>query len=356
MENINLIIFSRDNDYGLALGEALSVYKNNFIVKVCRNESELLGVSDFDLLLLDSENTDISEKFEGDKRVIKFSESHAGTVRKIESMTFVLYKYSGVRKLATEVLLYYSLLTGKRNFFWSNEKSKIIAFCSAKGGVGKTTIALGVCQVLRRYYTKSVLYLSMEEIESTLLYMKGREKRPGLCEYLYYLFKAEGNKPDSEAFMIHDKFGIKAFMPGKGINGLRGLGSEKMALLFKEISESGAYDTILVDIGESFSEEVKWIFNICHKIVAVSPSAEWEHDERQLRFLQYLRFVIGESREDAIVPVMNKVKDREDVLDNDERVNIDFDPDSIDDSGEIVEISVDQDFGAGVKKLIKKII
>jgi len=389
MEMIDLIIFSRDNDYGLALGEALSVYKNNFIVRVCRNESELLGIHDFDLLILDSDCIEMGEKFEGDKRVIRLSESQSDVTRFCESslhktdepspcLNSVLYKYSSVQELAAGILLYYSLLTGKENFLWSGEKSKIIAFCSAKGGVGKTTIAFGAGQALRRYYSKSVLYLSMEEIESTLLYMKGREsgfengfeEGRGLCEYLYYLFKTEGHKPDAEAFMLCDKFGVKAFMPGRGRNRLRELDSEKMALFFKEISESGAYDYILVDMGESFGDEVKWIFNICHKIVVVSPP-EGEHDERQSRFLKYLQFVVGKSSENTIIPVVNKIndredikdrkdrkdiKDREDVLNDDESVYIEFDPDSIDGSGEIIEISIDQDFGAGIKNLVKKII
>ena len=355
MEIINLVIFSRDNDYGLALGEALSIFKNNFVVNVCRNEDEIFGIRDFDVLIVDSDDIETGETF-GKERVIRLTESRPDHEAKLDPKNFILYKHSSVRELAAGILLCHSLLTGKRNFLWPSEKPKIVAFCSAKGGTGKTTVAFGVCQAIRRYYAKSVLYVSMEEIESTLLYMKGREDGFDLCAYLYYLFKAQGQNPNNEAFMLCDKFGVNAFMPDKGINRLRELTMDEMTLFFKEISENGAYDYIVIDMGESFSEKVKWIFQVCHKIIVVSPPPEQERDDRQERFLNYLRFVTGESKEDVIISVVNKTKDREDGLGTEENITIEFDPDSIVHNGEVFEISLDQDFGVGIKKLVKQMI
>jgi len=352
---IDLLIFSDDSDFSLAFAESLAQLKNNFIVTVCGNENELLQKQDFDLLLLDSENELACERFGGDKRVIKLTESYQDAAKDIESMTFILYKYSGIQVIAADILLYYSMLSGKKSYAWSVKSPKIILFCGAKGGVGKTTVAFGIGQALRRYYSKSVLYLSMEEIESTLLYIRGKENGFGLCEYLYYLFKKDGSRPDAEAFMIHDKYGIGAFMPDMGINRLRELNAEEVAIFLKEISDTGSYDFILIDMGETFIKDMIWLFNICHKVVAVlTPNGE--ADEREQRFIKYLRFILGNECCEKSVIAYNKTVDRECTFEADGRIYIDFDKDSIDDSGDMIEISIDQDFGAGIKALVKRMM
>ena len=355
MDIINLIIYSDDNDYSLALGEMLSTLTDNFIIRVCGDEKELLETGNFDLLILDTCETGISEKFSNDKRVIRLADSCSEVVKNPETPEFVLYKYSGVKELASDILLYYSMLTGKKKFSRADIKSKVVAFCGGMGGVGKTAVSLASGQALRRYYSKSVLYISMEEIESTLLYINNREDGFGLCEYLYYLFKNDDKKPDCGAFMIFDKYGIGAFRPDKGRNRLRELDTEKLNVFFKEVSENGGYDYILVDMGECLGDEAKWILSICHK-AAVVLSADFEKNERQKRFLNYLNFIMGESWEKKRINVINKVADRENADEEENTVYIDFDVDSIINTGEVVEISIDQDFGTGIKDLAKKIL
>ena len=355
METIDLAVYTGDSDYDLALGQGLSTYKNNFIVKVCGNESEISRVPDFDLLITGSGGSGTAEKLNGDRRVIRLTDSYSDVVKDIESMNFVLYKYDGIEKLSADILLYYSMLTGKRNFSWANIKSKIIVFCGCTGGVGKTTVTFGAAQALCRYYSKSVLYISLEEIESTLRYIEGHGDGFGLCEYLYYLFKQGGKKPDAGAFMIRDKYGVSAFKPDKGRNRLRELDSEKMAGFLKEISESGSFDYILLDTGECFSEEIKWIFKICDKI-AVILSPDGAGDEREQRFLTYLNFITGSMFSDKHVTARNKVVAGEETETDDGIICLDFDDDSIRDFDGIIEVSIDQDFGTGIKKLTKEIL
>ena len=352
---IKLSIFSDDMDYSLAFAESLSVLKSNILVNVVKDESELLADSNFDLLILDTENEASSEKFATDRRVLKMTDSYADSAKSIESMAFVLYKYSGIQELAADILLYHSLLTGKKSFSWSADSPKIIVFCSVKGGVGKTTIAFCVGQALRRYYSKSVLYLSMEEIESTPLYIEDSETRLSICEYLYYLFKAGGNRPDNEAFMIYDRFGMAAFKPDTGKNRLRELSTEEMALLLKEMSAIGSYDYILIDMGECLSEETKWVFGFCHKTVAVL-SPECDTDMRERRFLKCLNYAMASESGERVVNVWNKIIDRDCGSDNDGRILVDFDEESIYKSGEVTEISIDQDLGSGIKSLVKRVL
>ena len=352
---INLSIFSGDRDYCLAFAESLSILKSNIVVNIIKDESELLLAGDFDLLILDLESEAVPEKFRADKRVLRMTDHYPNAVQNIESMNFVLYKYSGIQALAADILLYYSLLTGRKNISWSADSPRIIVFCGGKGGVGKTTLTFSTGQALRRYYNKAVLYLSMEEIESTPLYVEDGEERLSVCEYLYYLFKKEGNKPDNEAFMIRDRFGIEAFKPDAGRNRLRELSTEETAAFLNEISAVGSYDYILMDMGECFSEEMKWVFGLCHKaVVVLSPGGDT--DAREQRFLKYLRFVMGGGSEEKEVIVHNKVLERDGVPETEGRILVDFDEDSIDKSGEAIEISIDQDLGSGIKELVKRVL
>jgi len=153
--------------------------------------------------------------------------------------------------------------------------------------------------------------------------------------------------------MVYDKFGTAAFMPDKGYNKLRELKADELAAFFKEISESGAYDYILVDAGECLNAEMRWIFNACHRaVVILSPAS----GEREKRFLNYIRFIVGDEAESRTVIVHNKAVFAEEAPEGDESVHIEFDASSIVESGGLIEVSIDQDLGAGIKGLIKKIV
>ena len=355
MDIVNLVIFSTDSDYGLALAEALSALKGNFIIEVRGEEKELPEIRNFDLLIFDCDGVEANAIFRGDKRVIRLSGSWDAVIKNLEPPCFILYKYAMAKDIASDILLYYSMLTGRKCFTQIDINSKIVAFCSGTGGTGKTSVALGVGQALRRYYSKSVLYISMEEIESTLLYMNSRDEGFGICDYLYYLFKSDGTKPDSGAFMIHDKYGISAFMPDKGRNRLRELDTGHLSLFFKEISENGGYDYILIDMGECFGDEMNWLLNACHKATVVL-SPDMEGNERQRRFMKYLNFAIGDRSGEVLINAVNKVTDRDNADEAGDTIYIDFDEASMVKADEIFEISIDQDFGAGIKELAKRIL
>ena len=369
MEIIKIIIYTKDNDYDIALSEAISLFRTKFIFKVCKDESELDALlaqdksepqNTFDLIMLDfvSDSIKVGAK---DKRAVWLSEKHEECIKDIDFMNFVLYKFSAVQELTNDLLLYYSMLCGKKRFVPSNEDIKMIAFCGTKGGVGKTTVAFGVGQALRRYYAKSVLYLSFEQIESTLLYMKKRDDCLDIGAYLYYLFKPEGSVLDASAFMINDKFGVKAFVPTQGFNELRELDSDKLTSFLEELINSDAYDYMLLDMGESLNKEAKYILNLCDKVVVIS-GHDASNCARSKRYIHCLKHIIGENTDELseqksnLIIVHNNITEPEELAFDDTNIYIEFDPESIDKSGEVIEISIDRDLGIGIKELVKRLI
>jgi len=348
MEIIKLLIHSRDADYSLALAEALTVLRSNFIVTLCGFDADL-AATDCDLIISDSKTAAC------DKRVIGLTDSYTDVRKNIEAPDFVLYKYSGLGELSSDILLYYSLITGKRNFSLPKDCAKVIVFCSASGGAGKTTIAFAAAQALRRYCSKSAIYISAEEFESTLTYMEGKDDGLSLCEYLYFIFKREGNIPAAEAFMVFDKYGTGAFMPGEGKNRIKELTAAETAEFFKFITESGSYDYILVDAGECFTPQTESILRSCHRAVAVLPGPG-EPDEREKRFIRYLNFILGDKASEKIVIARNKITNSDNEPKEEGHIYIDFDPESFDSSRGITEISIDSDFGTGIKELVKRVL
>lgn len=383
MEIIKIIIYTKDNDYDIALSEAISLFNTKLIFKVCKdkNELEILLKKDeaesqntFDLLLLDFND----EKLVKDKRVVLLSETYADGIKDMDKMKFVLYKFGSVQELTNDLLLYYSMIFGKKRFVPSIEDIKLIAFCGAKGGVGKTTVALGASQALRRYYSKAVLYLSFEQIESTLSYMEKRDDSLDMGRYLYYLFKSEGNTPDASAFMTNDKFGVKAFVPTQGLNELCELDTDRITMLLEEIINSDVFDYILFDMGESLGNEAKYLLNLCDKIVVVAGS-EGHDGVREKRYMNCLKHIVGcnsyetssknnEFRDEVssddmrdeqktnLITVYNNITEPEELAFDDKNIYIEYDPESIDKSGDVIEISIDRDLGIGIKELVKKLI
>jgi len=170
------------------------------------------------------------------------------------------------------------------------------------------------------------------------------------------LFKDETKTPDQESFMIWDSYGINAFKPDKGKNRLKELNKDQLAAFFNAVTAEGRYDYVLADLGDHFSDESLWMIRQCDKIVSIVSEPQ-RQSERQERFTAYLRFALGNRVESDLICVHNMNRTKEDATFSfAEDICIDYDPDSIAADGDIYSISIDQDFGIGIKALSQKLI
>ena len=177
MENIRLAVVSKDKDYGRALSLALvDVYKN-FTVTLYQNQPEAEQLSYFDLVVSD---------FEGkhEQQGIYLVEKPSMVDKNYETKIFRLYKYSNVRQLAGELLFIYSFLTGRKAIPLKNQDLRMVALGSVEGGAGCTSAAMALAQELKRFHGKRVMYVSLEELESTLEYMESFPGGRSISEYL----------------------------------------------------------------------------------------------------------------------------------------------------------------------------
>lgn len=133
---------------------------------------------------------------------------------------------------------------------------RIIAFASFSGGSGCTTVAMAAARELCRFRNRKVLYLSMEDVESTEDYFTEMQDRGSIGEFLYRLLGERSALPGSkegvpfpEGYLIKDKFGIEAFKPTGAGNPLRELEEEEMDCFLGAVTGCGRFDTIIIDMG-----------------------------------------------------------------------------------------------------------
>lgn len=298
MENIKVAVIAGDREYGRALGLALVDVYRNFTVTLYRSVPIHNELDSMDLVI-----SDVSSGFEITGKQIFLSEKISQTDKNYEDKRFVLYKYSNVRQLAGELLFIYSALTGRRAAPIRNVNAKIVVFASAQGGAGCTAAAMAYARELRRFHEKRVVYISLEEIESTLSYMEHFLDSKGISDYLYYLFNGYDSEkfPFLESYIITDPFGVEAFAPSPGRNVLKSLSPDEMQFFAGAVLDTGGYDVMVIDAGCSLEKNVLTCYEMANDVYLIS--REGLDNFKEDRFTEYIMYAKGEKITERICRV-----------------------------------------------------
>lgn len=361
MENIKIAVITPDQDYGRALGLALvDVYKN-FTVTLYQSAPVHNELTGYDLILNDGAEG-IGE------RIVGLVEKPSMTDQDYEQKRFLLYKYGNVRQLAAELLFIYSLLTGRRALPIRNRDVKLVVFCAAEGGMGCTSAAIAFARELTRFHGKKVLYISLEEMESTLEYMGAFPEGKSISEYLYYLFQEKERKqiPFIESFLVFDCYGVDSFLPSPGRNALRSLDSEEMQYFISAVMDTDRYDFLVIDAGSGMDNSILSCYEMADNICMVAESEKCSYKEE--RFLEYLIFLKGDKILERMGKLVNRVfcgglKKEEDKKNEGQYQEIlriicrlELDPESFSEEKGVRLIAQDGAYGRGIKKLAESVL
>ena len=105
--------------------------------------------------------------------------------------------------------------------------------------------------------------------------------------YLYHLFhKMAGEDVISEmpfldGYVIRDEFGLETFAPTRGRNPLRELDPEEFSLFLDSLMQSGRYDTILLDAGDSLSPLDLTCIELAEKVCLIASAQSSAFREAQ---------------------------------------------------------------------------
>lgn len=147
-----------------------------------------------------------------------------------------------------------------------NQETQIVLVCSASGGTGKTTVAMGISAALTKHY-KKVLYINASRLHCFQYMLES--KAPISAADVYAKLAAPGENIYSEIKHIVRKELFSYIPPFKAALlslGLQYSVFEKIALSAKK---SGEYDFIVVDADVAFDEDKANLISMADKVIVV---------------------------------------------------------------------------------------
>lgn len=332
MEHITIALVSDDQAYGKALGLGLLHVCRSFLIRLFTPQQFLQDdhESSFDLVLWDGEapeelSEEMTEKLNAEQEnILKLVEKPSMIKKDFHKKEFCLYRYSCAQAFVADLFEIYGKLTGRRPVNVVRQNVRIFAFTSWEGGAGCTTAAVSVGRELCRYHQKKVLYLSLEEVESTENFFSSYSGAKSLGRYLYHLFHdREGEEqppqlPFLDGYVIRDEFGLEAFAPTRGRNPLRELEPEEFFLFLESLMNSGRYDTILLDVGSALSSLDLASIELAEKVCLIA--AAQGSTFREAQYMQYLICRCSEAVLEKFIKVANRVAEAESLQKNVETV------------------------------------
>lgn len=176
-----------------------------------------------------------------------------------------IYKYTSIRNIFNSII-------GKCSGFLNDseaikKETKIILVYSACGGVGKTTIALGICACLNKNY-KKVLYMNADRLQAFQTILS--DMSPIVASDVYAkMILSNGDIYQKIKHTIRNE-GFSYIPPFKA--SLMSLGIEysiyeKLALSTKESED---YNYIIIDADTVFDEDKTRLIDMADKVVIVT--------------------------------------------------------------------------------------
>lgn len=178
-----------------------------------------------------------------------------------------MYKYTSVNdifnKIVGESRLYVSPITKK--------DPQIIVVYSASGGVGKTTIALGISACLQKNY-KRVLYINAARMQTFQHYMK--DSSPISSTEIYARLNKLGDNTYDEIKNVIRSEGFDYLPPFKAALMSLGLNYSVYEKIATSARKSNRYDYIIVDCDTAFDEEKASLLSTADQVLIILNQTE----------------------------------------------------------------------------------
>lgn len=182
-------------------------------------------------------------------------------------------KYQKVDLIYSQLLNLYAETSGSKRSGFSGSDTTVIAFCSAAGGTGASTMAAANA-VHHAREGKNVLLLNIEDFGSTELYFEG----PGSFDFGDIIYALKSKKSNLamklESCVREDQNGVK-FIPSPGFAmDMLELKFEEKKQLLHEIANFGGYDLVILDLDFSIDKETLDLLDELDKVIMVSDGTE----------------------------------------------------------------------------------
>lgn len=317
MENLIVAIVSCDEAYNRALMMSLLNVCRELSIKTYDNRRFVQDWSDyqgggayydkFDIILW--AGNEISDSY-GDN-IIYLTDRASLMNSDYSDNRFCLYKYSTANTIVAAIFDIYAHLTGRGAFFIRKEDVRLIGFASCSGGAGCTTVAMAVGQELCRFHSRRVLYLTLEDVESTGNFINNAPGKKNAGEFLYRLLGGVSertvNNPNTipflDGYLLKNPFGIEAFAPARGKNPLRELNPSDMQKFIATLMDCGRFDVILMDFSTCLTDASIAAMALAERICFTARAGE--PHAREENYLSQVISCGGESAVEKMLKIEN---------------------------------------------------
>lgn len=176
-----------------------------------------------------------------------------------------IYKYTSVKEILNEIK---SKSAEVLNLSIDEKKeTQIVLVHSANGGVGKTTLSMGMCACLTKNY-KRVLYINACRLQFFQRMLENQSSISGSDVYSNLVNPNENTYKDIK-HVIRKEF-FYYLPPFKAALMSLGLKYSLYAKIIMGAKTSADYDYIIVDTDTSFDEEKVKLYDIADKVIIVT--------------------------------------------------------------------------------------
>lgn len=351
MKTINICLVTEDTDYAIALAKSLQHHSKYFSIQIKDTQQE---VQEYDLMVTDDLNAQ-------SERTVYLTEDPTSERSDGEAGSYIIYKYRDVAHISNLLRLAHSVHTKSEMYSDETQQVNIISCCNSCGGSGCTSVALGISQELTRFHGKKVLYLSMEEFDSTAKYFPVSTFQTNNITKLLYLILNNSNRTCiPEAYMVKDEYGVFTFIPAKGRNPLRELSGDEFIKFINFINKDKFFTDLILDCGNGLDATIISAFRvsdlICH-VIGKNPDFN-----RCTNYLLTITNRIAATDSIQLLNVHNKyVEPEEDEETKDSeteklRILIEEDVYSFEITNNRTYISLDKMFGQGIREIVKHVV
>lgn len=185
--------------------------------------------------------------------------------RTVDQKVDVLFKYSSLKEIYNEI-------TGKsadtlRLKEQKSQTTQVVLVCSASGGVGKTTVAMGMCASLTKRY-KQVLYINASRMHTFHYLLENRAPISAPDVYTRLMMADEQIYASLKSAIRKEQFSY--LPPFKAALMSLGLQYGVYEKIVRSAKRSGEYDFIVVDADVAFDEDQAALIDLADKVVVVT--------------------------------------------------------------------------------------
>jgi len=271
--NIKIAIVDSDKNYLERLSGVMQQYDELTVSVFSRVDSfqQAIGVNDFHVVLFDP---DISEQvftFSAKTMPVCLFSEETKNLKKYPAMLSIL-KYQRISNIYKEIIKNYAEYAKDIGAeFFNADDAKVIAVYSPIGGSGKTTIALSLARKISRMH-KKVLFLSVEQCNSSALYCKVQEE--GITQLVESVNGSSNFELKLKGILKQKEEG---FLYIEGFNRLvdyDAVRREEIEQIMHKIKTCGVCDFVIIDMGSTLDDMNKTVLEKADKIIFVQSGGD----------------------------------------------------------------------------------